>query len=787
MRKLSLAILLLLSTSTFAAGRPIAPRGSAPTSYLVSEPLVAFAGERFLTVWTENMGNIGVHVMGTLRDATGRPTAPIAFPILESFDGTVIQLVGAGDSYALFWRNDAGDTFLTDVALDGIVLRTTPLALPRNIAIHAGWNGSRFLVAVRYFVNGQLAVEGFLLTRAGEIVRREIAFDPNANSFDIIADGDGFAAATTSPHTVTAYRITSGGDLTSYAIAEDANVDRPLVSIASDGNLLVVWAALEKLQARVLTPAGNVVFRDAIASSLLPLYAVNLRRIGDAHLVTYLAFSEPDAGIFTVILHDSGAITRTAGPVVDLAPRTFALVSAAASPEVTLVVYERPIIYPRQLQQVTIADDATATQPEPVAIERARQSQPILANAGGTVLAAWTDIQGAAAFIRTASLAPEAAPLTDTIVAPAFTASRELAWNGTEYLTVTSRNQELRAQRLTVDGRPIDATPIVIGQHWEQWWSLNAAVTWAGDRWAIVWEAVDGLYFVTIRDGAASTPKKLSTDDFVAMTDPALSFNGSTLLLVWNETDYSNCTFFPPCAPNNNGAIAARITLDGDIGKRLPVAQGTDYSIATSGNEFFISGGSNATIVDSTASNVIVSRPVFTWPATSDVTWDGSSYAVALRYRGTVWHLSVTHYDRNLNVVGLPRGTITLPPDNVVAPSIAGGMIGVQEGDAVNGARAVVYLENELQPLPARPATPLNVRATPIGNGLYTITWDEVPGAELYRVLLYGLGSGIVVEIHDVPATEPRQIVASSAAAHVIAFNAAGTSEPLPRRRASRR
>ena len=282
--------------------------------------------------------------------------------------------------------------------------------------------------------------------------------------------------------------------------------------------------------------------------------------------------------------------------------------------------------------------------------------------------------------------------------------------------------------------------------------------------------------------------KRLIGDSDRATTDPALSFNGSTLLLVWNETEVSHCNFFPPCSANTLPGVATQLTLDGQLlSPRLAVPRALDYTIATSGTDFFILGGTTATVIDANASRILASRPIFHWSASGDVTWDGSSYAVALRYLGAVWHVSVTHFDRELNVVGTPRGTATLPPDVYPAPSIASGIIGVQEGDAVNGARAVAYLESELPPLPAPPPAPLNVQAAPIGNGRYAITWDEAAGAELYRVFVYGLAEGVVIEIRDVPATAERRVIGSTGAVRVIAFNAGGTSEPPPRRRATRR
>lgn len=790
MRKLTLAVLLLLAANifavnTFATARELAPRGAAPTSYATMNPRVAFAGERFLTVWIETMGSIGVHLMGTFSDASGQRITPVAFPVLEGFHGVPLQLVGAGDSYALFWRDPFGNTLLTDIGLDGHVTRTVALEIPSHVQIHAAWNGSRFFAAVRHSSGGLDVAEGFLLTRPGAILRRGIPLDDQAYDFHIIPDGDGFAAVTSGFDSVLAYRISRDGEITSSTV-EPRSAYRALISTMPNGGLLVVNSTGLELRASIVNANGTVQSLGTLAASAIPPSVVHLRRAGNAHLVTYLSLVEPDSGMATLILSDDGTVTPAPERAVELAPHVFTFTWAAESPLTTLVVYTPPGVYPAPLLQVATANDATATEPEVTTVAYSRQSQPILASAGGRVLAAWSDIQGTAAFIRTASLTPDATPLTDTIAAPAYLAARELAWNGAEFLAVGVRDHQVLATRLAFDGTPLDAEPLVLGQHQSGGANLNAAVTWAGDRWTVAWDTFDGISFSTIRNGTAQT-KQLALGD-LPVTNPALSFNGSTLLFVWNQSDSPPC-YFPPCGLGDTYAFAAELTRDGELvdAKRVSLPFANHYSIATSGNEFLILGGTTATTIDAGVTRVLASRSIFNWGATSDVTWDGSSYAVALRYLGAVWHVSVTHLDRNLNVTGTPRGTPTLPPDDFVAPSIAGSLVGVQEGDVRNGTRAVVYREQDMPPLPPPPATPLNVRATPTGDGRFEITWDESPGAELYRVFIFGPSSGGLWSIFDIPATQPRSVIAQHPGARVIAFNAGGASDPLPRRRSTRR
>jgi hypothetical protein len=80
-----------------------------------------------------------------------------------------------------------------------------------------------------------------------------------------------------------------------------------------------------------------------------------------------------------------------------------------------------------------------------------------------------------------------------------------------------------------------------------------------------------------------------------------------------------------------------------------------------------------------------------------------------------------------------------------------------------------------------------DVRTRDAGSeGRYEITWDESPGAEFYRVFIFGPQGGCW-SIFDIPATQPRSVIAQFPATRVIAFNTGGASEPPPRRRSTRR
>lgn len=776
MKKLVFAALFVaavIATDARAVGREIAPRGAAPTSYPTSEPRVAYSGERYLAVWAEDMSSIGLHLMGAFSDAAGRRISPIAFPVLRDFGGRTLQLVGMGDAYALFWRDFANVTRLTELDLAGRVTRTTALDLPPHIDFRAAWNGTRFFVALRHPVGEQYQAEGVLLERSGAVVRRDLPIADDAYASDVTAENDGFAVVTSGFSGVAVHRVSAAGDVTSSPIDPmPSGVAR--IATAGDGGLLVVWTASTELRATRVTAAGQVEAPRVLATAQQPMSVVHVRRAGAKHLITYITLTGTDrSGLATLALHADGTLTPPPAIEPLFSGAVLTPVVAASSPNTTFAVFAKPDQWPAPMMSVAIADAAVASEPEVVSVSRARQSQPVLGKDGGRLLAAWSDIQGYAAF--------------------AFVAARELGWNGSEYLLVAIRDGRLLGVRMTAGGRPLDAEPLVLADTHSSWSVARPTVAWVGDRWVVAWETQGRIAFVTVRAGSVGEMRELLPEGAPLPDDewgrsaaaPALSFNGSTLLLVWKETQAPPC-WFPACHGGMVRAYAVRLTREGEVAGapvEIPLAQGR-YSIATSGQEFLVLGDTTATIVDAAvAPRILGSRSILSLPATGTATWDGSTYAIALRYRVARWYLSVTRVDRELNAVGTPRGTETLPPDELAAPSMAAGILAVQEGDPVDGARAVIYRESDLTALPAPPPAP-NVRVLAMPDGRFEVTWDPVETAEVYRVEARTLDG--VRWIAAVRAGQPLRVVTQYANVRVIAMNAGGASEPQPRRRGAR-
>lgn len=771
-RPLSLALLLLLLsfvTDLRAAGRELGPRGGGPSAYNVRKPLTAFAGGRFLTVWEVPMGPIGTPLMGAFSDASGRRISDVAFPV-STVTPSPRQLVGTGDSFAMFTS-----TQLIDVDLEGRITTRRAHALAPFIDMTVEWNGSRFLAAL-WRPDG---AEALLLDREGRIVRVPLVLQRDLREFAIVPSADGFTMIATGASGVFAYRIGNDGTIGEQTIEHGSGTTAPVAAPAAGGGVLAVWTRMlpdrREIRAADVSAAGTPAnVRSLFASSDFELRAIAL------------------AGS-SVVYADSLGI-RSSLFVSALTPPWIHWATATNGSAV-FVAYVSTTAWPLRVQSVLVNANGTAGAYDVVSFMRTRQTQPALGTGGGRFVAAWTDVTGEAAFVRAASLGADGVPRSDHVVAPAFLSGRELAWNGVEYLVVEQREKTLLASRVAYDGTPADTTPFPLAT--TQLYNVPATVVWAGHRWIVLWPEYERLrYVVVLRSGIASEPRNLELRSPIPngwwrqVFSVAAAANGGTVLVAWSELQRPPC-FFPACDPGTPRTFVTRFDA-ADVPLELPAA--ATLSAATGGSEFLVLGDATAHAIDATsAPRLIASNRLLDWPAAGDVTWDGISYAVALRYSGVRWYLSVTHLGRAANRLRA-AGTETLPPDTVAQPSIAAlfpgaALVALQEGDARDGARAVVYSESELATLPAPPEPPRNLRVTTSGDR-YEVTWDAPPAGEVdhYRVEALTPG-GAWTWVGAVAPSQPLRVVLPFPSVRIRAFGIGGPSEwtTVPARRRSSR
>ncbi|HYK03377.1 MAG TPA: fibronectin type III domain-containing protein [Thermoanaerobaculia bacterium] len=782
MRTLLLLLFSLTTLSAGAAGRELAPREVASTPYAKAEAHTAFAGGRFLTVWQEDMGYLGRQVMGAFSDANGRRVSPRSFPLAlpEMRDYWSMQLVAMGDSFALFRGNAELGAVMIEIDLAGKVTAVRTVELPHPVPAKFAWNGEYFLALQSPSYS---YAEAALLDRDGKIVRAGIPLPQAANQFDVVVMGREFAVVTNGPPGLFLQLISENGAGRRRTIADWYGTSegpyRPqdaVVTLTPSGRLLIVWSAGTYVRQHLRA----VTFTNDAEGTLSPV-----------RLLAENAGSIVPLGVLSTGGEAMVAFSALEGYRNELRTVRFATPEEAAAPSsgTSQVLLFPSITTERHVVSVAIGVDGQRRAPELLSLGFSRQSQPILGAGGGNVLATWTE---SADTVRSALVTPDGEPLPAAPVAHGTIAARELAWSGAYQLGVQRDGRKLTAMRITADGRAVDKEPIVLAEMVPPA-LYPASVVWTGEQWVVVWTAGSRLRVARVSaagipSAARSLPLPLAPPDSTRreVQPPLVAFDGEHVLVLWTEISMAPCELAaPPCPFTDPRRFALLLTPDGsptdDVPFELPIGFGT--SIASSGSEFLILDGTRATVLVKGRNRLRIAamRELFNYPATSDVTWDGRDYVVALRYTGANWYLALKRLDRNLQDVGETRGTRTLAPDQFEQPSVAApfageALIGLQEGTPADGVRAVVYREADLAPLPPRPDAPRNVRLRQLGTDRYEVTWEPSAGAEQYRIEALGSDG----EWHWIAGTDAgtHHATVRWPNLRVSAFNAGGASEP---------
>jgi hypothetical protein len=773
-RQLALLTLVLTSFSLAAAGRPLAPHTLGASSYEPMSPIAAYAGGRFLTTWRESLGFHGSHLMGALSDANGVRLSPHSFHIDAAPFGAY-QLLGTGDSFALFWRDIDGLVQMVDVDLEGRITARRTLELPPHDDARFSWNGTHFLATMGLRSPSNTAMAMF--DRNGQVVVPATTVLSFAYGFTVVVTDDGrFVAISTGSDATFAHEVTPqgfGARMTIKRYGASLSEMRPRILIGaplSNGDVLVIWSTLAGQEAVmktiVLHRDGTLGAESLLATSTNTIVPLDVLRSGEGYVLAYMGPGDNGQvanALWSVRLDAAGA--RNGEPVLvagNVNPGDVPI-SPARSPGTLLVPYTHYFQTHRGMQTIAIGADGQGRAPELLSIRETRQMPPVLGAGSGQALATWTEQAGGPTALRAASISANGDPRPAVQIAPTRLAAQDTAWNGAHHLIVHQENGRLLATRVAADGTAADAAPIVLAEGTELG-HTEAAVVWADTRWVVVWADGARLRSLTLTpDGTRSAARTLDvhapipSDWERGVSQPALAFDTKHVLLVWSEWQSGGCVGL--CVTPSPNTYAARLTRTGVAFDHLPldldVLAAPSLSAASSGSEFLVVAGRHARVLKSDAVlHVTDARDLFDWEATSDVTWDGTSYVVALRYYGwyTNWYLGVLRLDRGAHDAAVRRGTPTLTPDVLAAPSIAApfagrALIGVHEGTPADGISAVIYREVDLVPLPFPPTPPRNLHLRTLTRTSYEANWDapEEGNPDAYIVELFENNIWVVV------------------------------------------
>lgn len=701
---------VLLSLVLFApaalAGHVLAPAPLGPPSYPQQAPLVAFAGDRFLTVWVESMDLGGSRILGAFSDREGNRLSPAAFVIATHTTFAPIELLGTGDSFALFVPV-IPNAVMMEIDLEGHVTATRTVGIQRySSVLQFEWNGSRFVTAE----NGKAV----FFNRDGNVTDR-VTLMCHASVYELMRAGTEVIAASVCSGTLRVERIASdGGVVRAIVDSHPAAYDVRIAATAMpDGGLLVAWgssAVGQTLKTAKISADGTRSEPHLLGADAGVYTPLQLTKTANGYLLAYVV----DGDLYSATLDHDGALVS-----IDDAPTGgYGRPASAASDGGNILVADvefessasRGRVRTRLLRPGAPIAPATL-----VSIVPARQHPPVLgATSGGQLVAAWTEQQGLTSRVRAALLAADGTPLSDaTVESNAKLVSHDLAWNGTHFLTVTARDGQLRAQRINAFGErtgsgrllKIPTTPR----------APRAAVVWAGNHWEIA--ATDGqnAFRATVAaDGTLTSSAPLRLEGPLAeemvrigITDVALAWDGSRTYVGWIEEQYMPCSFECIAA---RPAFLARIDRTSELvplGESWSTAE--TLSLASNGDAIVAAlsryGLGTETTSFDTALQKIASRG---FDGAADVLWDGTTFVFALLERD---RLTVRRLDERLIDAARARTTDVGPADTPLsAPSVAtavigNAVIGIQELDANSGARAIAYAEQELDLEPQRRRT----------------------------------------------------------------------------------
>ncbi|HEY0159551.1 MAG TPA: fibronectin type III domain-containing protein [Thermoanaerobaculia bacterium] len=816
-------VLVLISLSLAAAGRPLAPRPLGPSSYLPDAPVSAYAGGRFLTIWNEYMGLHGRHLMGALSDANGVKISPRSFFVDVTPFGSY-QLFGAGESFALFSRDGVGGPVqMTDIDREGRVTGRRTLALPLHQDARFSWNGTHFL-AILYFP-GASNTSMAMFDRSGQLVVPPTHVLDFAYGFVVVPTDDGrFVAIANASDAMFAHEVTPQGfgpRMTIKRFGSSLPELRPRHVIAAplrNGDVLVIWSTAVHqsgdMKSVVLRRDGTVGPESLLATTtnttVMPLEVL---RSEGGYVLAYTSSGNGEVrdGIWSMRLDATGA---PASEPLHLASgfNPGALpISPATSPGTLLVPYGNAFHEHRGVYTLAIGAAGQARPPELLSIRETKQHQPVLGAGSGQALAVWNEQAGTSMTVRATSVTANGEPRPAVQLAPTSLVARETGWNGAHHLLLHRDAARLLATRVAADGAIADPAPIVLADV-PQFELIDAALVWAGTRWLVVW--TNGSQSWSINVTSDGTPSAVRTLDVHVplpenwdrgISQPALAYDEKHVLLVWSEWQRESCSGL--CASPPAHTYAARLTRTGTPVDPLPldldVVDAPSLSVASSATEFMVLAGRHARqLRNGAVLRVENARELFDWHVTSDVVWDGTSYVVAFRYHSwyTNWYLGVLRLDRSAQDAGVRRVTPTLTPDYEDAPSIAApfagyALIGVHEGTPADGISAVIYRERDLVSLLWGPGPPRNLHVRTVAQFSYEVSWDpsEWGDPDAYIVELLYRDQWIVVG--RVPAGVHQATVFAYDANPVFrvrAFGSGGPSLPLehqfgnPKRRSVR-
>jgi hypothetical protein len=666
-RSLVSLALLAASLTAFAApfiGSPVSTVVYTGAPWGQEQPQAASDGTNFLVAWRDNRQQAGYETIYAARiGADGRaldgPTA-IALPDpqvqpVTSWTNSMPAVVWTGAVYIVAWDHMQSNSIrFVRVDRDGHLLDSVPRAIDHASTLRVGAAASTGSGAL--LVYGALGVSAALFDIDGNLVKRDIAFPRG------VADDSAVVAATNDAYLV-AWRRWDGASSTVYVarVARDGTVGAargvattfagPELAVNGNDLALIYIDGAKHLAFEHLDGNGNSISQTVLGSTAYwPFFDNVIARYGSGYVLAVRGAASNSVTGTALNLDGAplGTVALTTRGVTDGA------IAIAANAQATIVAWPEALLG-GSVDRDIFARFIGSHDDTLVSTAAARQSSPRVASSGSGHLALWLEYRGDGdGQLRAQRLALDGTPLDGEGITIANHVSQRpfVVFDGHNFVVAWQESgsaYEIRTMRITPDGQLLD------GPHGRLALSVSAssfAIGSNGRDVLLVWSGVEdsGLTpFVRAArlasDGSIQTPYVEVPTNARSAVDLAISATADTWLIAWSEVIYRPTIGLAPPLPPVHDISAARLTSSLNVIDATPRSVAGEMideqhaSIASNGSDFLIAWDTGTNVIGRamTASGIL-NNPVTighgTYPSAA---WRGDEYDVAWESSGSLF------------------------------------------------------------------------------------------------------------------------------------------------------
>ena len=556
-----------------------------PTPFDQGSPALAFDGENFLVVWQDDRGHqYECDIYGARVTPTGLVLDTAGIAISTAVGNQEAPVIAFdGENFLVVWtdnRSDMyGDIYGARVTPAGVVLDQQGIAVSTAASQQhspaLAFDGEDFLAVWQDTRDGSWNIYGARVTPAGLVLdTADIAISTAASGQyhpAIAFDGENFLAVwhdERSSHYSDIYgaRVTPAGEIldTGGIAISTATSFQQCPSLACDGeNFLVVWQDARNgsdwdIYGARVTPAGVVLDPAGIAISTAaanykwyPAVAVD----GENFMVVWQDDRNSGYDIYGARVTPAGVVLDTAGITISTATGGQESPALAFDGENLVVAWtdgrngSNADIYGARVTPAGAVIDTAGIAFSTVV---GSQESPALAFDGENYLVVWQNDRSGSSDVYGTRVTPAGVVLDTVGIAIATSSGNQgspaLAFDGVNFLVVwqdeSSDSNDVYGARVTPAGVVLDTAGIAISTAAEGYQQVSPALAFDGENFLVTWTVLDYRIPLDIDIyGARVTPAGVVLDTAgIAIStatgyqeSAALAFDGTNFLVTWQD------------------------------------------------------------------------------------------------------------------------------------------------------------------------------------------------------------------------------------------------------------